>query len=489
MSALLTSGSAAADRTAAGWIHPLASVTERTMSGTRVLTSADLCALVEARAGEWAGLGAAVGERVIVATGSRLGTLLDVAAVWELGLVPVLLSDTLAPEGYRILARATGARAGRLTPAVARVWGADAVTVRSSAGSVLARLDGGGPAAADRAVHPDPAGALPGGEPALVLATSGSTGLPKAVVHRRAALLRNAAMHWESVGSPGPEARYLLSQSMFFSSAFVCGVLGVLARGMGLTLIEPPFATANWFDTARETGTTHTALTPHLLMRVLDGGRPLPGSLRQVTVGGDRLGGTALGELRRRGGAEVFTTYGLTEAGPRVATNALGAGGAPEGLGAPLPGVRLELRSSPQARDGIGELVVHTPTAQLGTYRDGLFVPYAAGTEVPTGDLGERLADGGIRLVGRSRRVAAVAGEKVYLGLVERVLGEHPDVGAARVAPAADDPAVLAARILPRPGAADVDPAALRRWCRGRLRAVEVPRRFEVVDAATRLTK
>ncbi len=149
----------------------------------------------------------------------------------------------------------------------------------------------------------------------------------------------------------------------------------------------------------------------------------------------------------------------------------------------------LELRPTGDTREGLGELVVHTPTAQAGTYQDGVFVPYLLGTEVPTGDLCERLEDGSVQLVCRSRRVASVAGEKVYLGLVERVLAEHPDVSAARVAADQENPGQLAAQILPRPGADLVDTAALRRWCRGRLRAVEVPHRFTAVDLATQISK
>ncbi|WP_406454306.1 acyl--CoA ligase [Streptomyces sp. NBC_01622] len=453
------------------WIHPAATVTEHTAAGSRTLDAGELAAAVAARTEEWAGHGFAPGDRVLIATGSRLTTLLDVTAAWETGLVPVLLADSLAQDGYRLLARATGAVAGRLTPAVSRTWaarGGEPLTRDSQ--TVLLPLDGTGHGA----------GAPPGTEPYLVLATSGSTGLPKAVAHRRAALLRNAGMHWESLGSLGPQDRYLLSQSMFFSSAFVCGVLGVLARGAALALIDPPFSTANWFEVARGFGVTHTALTPHLLMRVIGGGERLPGTLRHVTVGGDRLGRTALAELRARGVPETATTYGLTEAGPRVSTNRLDAGDHEDGLGHPLAGVSWRL-------DADGQLVVRTPTAQAGGYTDGGFTSYDAGDEVPTGDICEQLPDGTFRLVGRARRVASVGGEKVYLGLVERVLADHPAVGAARVSSAGE--AGLTAEILPRPGADAFDATALRRWCRGRLRAVEVPRTFTVVGTGTRLSK
>ncbi|WP_424213001.1 class I adenylate-forming enzyme family protein [Streptomyces sp. BI20] len=471
---------------AADWIHPASSVTEYAQAGVRTLDAGELRALIADRTRTWADQGLAPGDRVLLATGSRLNTLVDLAATWEAGLTPVLLSDSLAPESYRLLAEATGARAVRATPAVARAWsrgGAD------DAAGVLLRLNPAAPehAAPENAApeHPAPA------EPCLVLATSGSTGLPKAVVHPRSHLLRNAAMHWESVDpQAGPGSRYLLSQSLFFSSAFVCGVLGVLHRGMDLALVEPPFSVVRWAEAARDHRTTHTALTPHLLMRVLDGAIDLPDTLCQVTIGGDRLGGTALAALRDRGVPEVFTTYGLTEAGPRVATNPLTVPGRHDVLGTPLDGVELRLDPVPgePVDPDRGELVVITPTAQIGSYRDGRYVPYPEGLRVPTGDICERLPDGSLRLVGRARRVASVAGEKVFLGLVERVLSDHPAVGAARVGPDPEGQG-LRAEILPRPGAEAPDAAELRRWCRGRLRAVEVPRRFVAVDSATPLSK
>ena len=470
-------------RRIADWIHPRAELIEHIGGRARLLTSDDLLTLVQHRADEWNRLELAEGARVVIATGSRLGTLLDVAAAWELGLVPVLLSDSLAPEAYRILTAHTAAAAVRATPAAARTWtvlDSTRTVASAEADSVLLDLRG----AQDPAGRGGHGGPPLGAEPALVMATSGSTGLPKAVVHSRSSLVRNAGMHWSSVGAPEAGESYLLSQSLFFSSAFVCGVLGPLTHGIRLNLLEPPFSVAAWAEAAQRGEITRTAFTPHLLLRVL-AGPGLPGSLRQVTVGGDRLGRTAVGELRRSGVRDVCTTYGLTEAGPRVATNRLE--GDPESwdtLGEPLAGVDFWLEERPS---GPGELMVRTPTAQAGHYRDGVFTAWPQGAPVPTGDLGEPAEDGSVRLVGRAHRVASVSGEKVYLGLVERVLAEHPAVAAVRVRADPSD-GLLTAEVLSR-GSAPLDATEQRRWCRGRLRAVEIPRRFTAVNASVQLTK
>ncbi|MBM6978731.1 MAG: hypothetical protein I3J03_03330 [Actinomyces succiniciruminis] len=70
-------------------------------------------------------------------------------------------------------------------------------------------------------------------------------------------------------------------------------------------------------------------------------------------------------------------------------------------------------------------------------------------------------------------------GEKVYAGFVERVLLDCPGVAAVRVRRTQDKGVVAA--VAPTPGVSlTID--MLRSWCRGRLRAVEVPSVLEFVD-------
>jgi acyl-CoA synthetase (AMP-forming)/AMP-acid ligase II len=100
-----------------------------------------------------------------------------------------------------------------------------------------------------------------------------------------------------------------------------------------------------------------------------------------------------------------------------------------------------------------------------------------------------------VRFVSRAHGVVTVGGEKVYLGLVERVLMQHPSVRAVRaravravrVRPVGEDPETLCAEVLT--GGAELDAGALRGWCRGRLRAIEIPRIFLAAPEQAQLSK
>lgn len=90
---------------------------------------------------------------------------------------------------------------------------------------------------------------------------------------------------------------------------------------------------------------------------------------RLLTIGGDVLHPTlALELLESYPELDLYATYGLSEAGPRVATCRVtmpllrDAGAVP--LGEPLEGVTLRLRDV-EPHCGVGELVIRSPTLML----------------------------------------------------------------------------------------------------------------------------
>jgi long-chain acyl-CoA synthetase len=123
--------------------------------------------------------------------------------------------------------------------------------------------------------------------------------------------------------------------------------------------------------------------------------------------------------LARNPGLELYLTYGLTEAGPRVAT--LAAHLAPSGryasVGLPLPGVAVHLRKE-NPSDEVGELVVETDTGVLRPI-GGRSVPAtsADGTRkvISTGDLFAMDEDGYLFFRGRGPSYVMIRGEKVCM--------------------------------------------------------------------------
>jgi long-chain acyl-CoA synthetase len=119
--------------------------------------------------------------------------------------------------------------------------------------------------------------------------------------------------------------------------------------------------------------------------------------------------------------------YGLTETSPVVCLN-LPRDPNPGAVGWPLIGVEVRI-DRPDA-DGNGEIAVRGPNIMLGYYgnaaataevlRDGWFF---------TGDLGQQLPDGRVKITGRLKNmIATAAGKKIYPEEIEVQLADSPYV-------------------------------------------------------------
>jgi len=294
--------------------------------------------------------------------------------------------------------------------AVQRVW---------EAGDAVAPLDRRlpGPAARDQlaALRPtvviDESGerrTLPGGQPveagdALVIATSGTTGDPRAVVLTHDAVAASARASSAQLGVDPARHRWLACLPLAH-----IGGLSVVLRAL---VTGTPVTVHNGFDADRvnECGlrgeATHVSLVATALRRVD------PAAFTAVLLGGAAPpAGLA---------PNVVTTYGMTETGSGVVYD-----------GVALDGVELAIGKGEE--DGApGEVLVRGPML-LRAYRDG-FDPRIAGPDgrggwLPTGDAGELHPDGRLEVVGRIAEVIVTGGEKVWPSAVEAVLAGHEGV-------------------------------------------------------------
>jgi long-chain acyl-CoA synthetase len=365
----------------------------------------------------FAGLTPVRGSAVILALPSGASLLRHLFGVLYAGAVPVPVPAAMPAQRLAGLARRLGASllvapSGRSAPGVP-VGGRGPVTVR----------------------------ALPGpwqgyGRGRVIILTSGTSGIHSGCLHRVAALLRNAGRHAASVGLRAGDT-VLITLPLNFSYALVAQALAGLVTGARLVIAGPPFGAGAYLEAIARYGVTSSSLTPYLLRRLIPG--PVPGGLRMLTVGGDALPAGEVGRLLRgRADLEVYLTYGLTEAGPRVST--LAAHREPvhrhASVGLPLPGVGVELRD---VRDGVGELLVSSDTVLLRRVgeADGVAArdPLAPG-RIATGDL-FRLEEGYLYFAGRLGDSCLVDGVKVWLPSVRRLAMTLPGVvrAATRLCP------------------------------------------------------
>ncbi|MDV9168539.1 class I adenylate-forming enzyme family protein [Streptomyces sp. W16] len=269
----------------------------------------------------------------------------------------------------------------------------------------------------------------------IILLTSGTSGVFSGCLHRVDSLLRNAARHVRSIGQTSAD-RVLVNLPMHYSYAFVAQVLGTLVSGGTAVIAGPPFTPAHYERTLQDHQVTVSSLTPTLVESWRRVGRKLPAPLRALTVGGGGLDASSVANvLEHNPNLELYLTYGLTEAGPRVST--LAAHLEPprrySSVGLPLPGVRVRLRTD-RPDDHVGELIVETDTGMLRRVgrRDESACPVGDGrTSISTGDIFAMDDDG--YLFFRSRRPTYVIsrGEKVSLRSVCEIAETLPGIRGA----------------------------------------------------------
>ncbi|MGP4016050.1 class I adenylate-forming enzyme family protein [Saccharopolyspora sp. 5N708] len=260
----------------------------------------------------------------------------------------------------------------------------------------------------------------------FVILTSGTSGIFSACVHRLDALLRNAAKHAHAVGLR-PDDTVLVNLPLHYSYAIVAQVLAAFTTGAHLVISGPPFSPPAYHAMLNRHDITSSSITPTIARTLLEHRTKLPDQLRMLTVGGDHLAPTDTRELLALHPHELYLTYGLTEAGPRVSTLAAHTEPAQRhgSAGLPLPGVHVELRDV-QPETGIGELLITTDTA-LTRRTDG-HPPLLPTGQLATGDLFSLDDDGYLHFHGRRSEFVVLRGEKVSLFTIRQAAHRIPGV-------------------------------------------------------------
>jgi len=233
--------------------------------------------------------------------------------------------------------------------------------------------------------------ALPDGRPmqdgeALVIASSGSTGSPKGIIHTHSSVL---------AGAQASASRLQLTASDHW---LVCipvshvGGFSVISRAMhtGAALSLHPNFDVTAVRQAAENGATHTSLVATALSRIDTS------LFKTILLGGS----SAPANLPNN----VITTYGMTETGGGVVYN-----------GEPLSNVEIKIEE--------GEIYLRCPMLTCG-YRNDQTLSLKDGWYA-TGDMGE-INNGKLSVHGRKTDMIITGGENVWPSVVEASLSSHP---------------------------------------------------------------
>lgn len=315
--------------------------------------------------------------------------------------------------------------------------------------------------------RPDP------GEPALMLLSGGTTGLPKLIPRTHDDYAYNARATAEALQF-GADGVYLAVNPLGHNSALGCpGLLGALLVG-GTVVLTSGVRPDEVFALVRRERVTLTTVVPSVLRLWLDAaertGTRLPDLLLQV--GSAKLDPAWAGRVRDVLGSRLSQWFGIGE-GLLTHTRlddpdevVAGTEGRPLAAADEIRVVDPDGRPVPAGE--VGELLTRGPYTVRGYYRapernaesfteDGFF---------RTGDLVLVRTDGNLVVVGRLKDVVNRAGEKVPAAEVEEHLLTHPGVLDAAVV-GIDDPVLgerAVAFVVPRGDG--LDAAAVKRYLR-----------------------
>jgi acyl-CoA synthetase (AMP-forming)/AMP-acid ligase II len=323
---------------------------------------------------------------------------------------------------------------------------------------------------------------------AVVLYTSGTSGVPKA------ALLRHRHLTAYVIGTvefaAAEEDQSALVTVPPYHIAGMANLLSNVYAGRRIIYLDA-FDASLWLETIRRHGVTQAMVVPTMLARVVAelGGSPadVP-TLRTLSYGGSRMPLPVLEQaLELFAGTGFVNAYGLTEtsstiallgpddhsaarAGDPVARERLGS------VGRLLPGIEVEVRGPDGEVLGEGEPgLVFLRGEQVSGEYDGFSVLDDEGW-FPTKDRGWIDADGYLFIEGRADDTIIRGGENIAPAEIEDVLVRHPGGGDVVVVGVPDDEwgQRIAAVVVATPGA-EVTAEDLQAFAREHLRGSKTP--------------
>ncbi|MTI81440.1 MAG: long-chain fatty acid--CoA ligase [Firmicutes bacterium] len=181
---------------------------------------------------------------------------------------------------------------------------------------------------------------------------------------------------------------------------------------------------------------------------------------------------------------EIVEGYGLSEASPVVSLVPLKGMKKSGSAGLPIDGVEVRIideQGSDIPRGNIGEIAVKGPNVMKGYYNneEETRETFISGW-LRTGDLGYMDDDGYIFIIDRKKDLIIRGGVNVYPREIEELLSQHPKVHEVAVVGIPND--LLGEEVkafVASPQGVDINARELKEFCRGKLANYKIPRQFE----------
>ena len=466
------------------------------------LTYAELAQRVAAFASGLRELGVRPEERVVLVTSDRPETVITFLALLRMGAVAVpvstmyngaelgeLLRDTrarviVATSEFAAVTREAMALAPEATTLV--VAGENGATAEGGEGTGTRSWDG--VLADGQRAAPAAAYGTWFDSPGFWLYTSGTTGTPKAAMHRHGSIARVCETYAHQVLGITPEDRCYSVAKLFF--AYGIGNSLFFPFSVGATAVLDP-ARATPAGAAARLAEDRPSLFfagPAFFAALLAAGVPAEAfaSVRLATSAGEALPAEIYRRFTGRYGVDIIDGLGSTEALHIFISNRPGAV-RPGTSGTVVPGYEARLvddNGEPVADGHPGRLLVRGDSIATGYWcRVATTRQVFAGEWLRTGDTYIRSADGFYTCLGRTNDLIKAGGIWVSPTEVEARIVQHESVAECAVVGLRDADGLeeVVACVVAMPGKA-VDGDELIAFCREGLASFKRPRQVLVME-------
>ena len=393
-------------------------------AGDRSWSFRELDALANGFAAHLAAVGVGAGDRVVVMLTNRVEFVVVVHAVSKLGAASVLLSPAW--------------KAAEVEHALGLTGPVRAVADGAAVALLGARVAGG--VTDVDAVRPAPAAAPPGptlpvsaADEAVMVFSSGTTGLPKAVRHSHRSI-GHAIGHWRDALGLTSDDRFQVATP----PSHILGLLNLLtAASAGATVrlharfdLEELLRRVQTERVTLEMAVAPIAIAMANLANLEDYDLS---SLRYIMWGATPVSETVARVVSERSGVRWLPAYGASEV-PVIACNPVREPDRWRLDSAGLPPAGVELRVADLASGAVlgpgetGEIQVRSPSAMIGYLPEEATRDAFADGWYRTGDVGWLEPEGWVHLTDRSKELIKVRGFQVAPAEIETVLLGHPAV-------------------------------------------------------------
>ena len=442
------------------------------------------------------------GDRVALMLPQGFVTAIAHVAIYKLGAIALPLAMVFGAEALEYRLSTAGAKA-----IVATAEALDKLTIirdRLPDLQVVISADGddGATIGLDRILADTEPGFAPvdtaADDPAMMIFTSGTTGMPKGALHAHRVLLGHipgVQVHHEFL--PRPDDRLWTPADW----AWAGGLLNVLLPGLYLGVPVVAGRAAKFDPEAAlelvEQQKIRNMFIPPTALRMLRTVENISGrfdlSIRTIGSGGEALGRETFEWASTELGVSINEFYGQTECNLVLSACSEIGVTRPGAIGLPVPGHRVAVI------DDAGNTVPTGQTGQIAVARPDpvMFLEYWDNPEateakfindwMTTGDQGVVDSDGYFHFFGRDDDVITSAGYRIGPVEIEDCLTGHPAVALAAAVgkPDALRTEIVKAYLVVKPGyrPSEALSSEIRDWVKERLSAHEYPREIEFVDA------